>query len=82
MIGISSSMGQMYSDGKTKLQYIVFTLTKMLEMFIEQHLEISIHVITFNHNVHNCIPTTMVTSDNLQDLINQLTSIKTRGLTN
>jgi uncharacterized protein YegL len=82
LIDISSSMGQMYSDGKTKLQYIIFTLTKMLEMFIEKNIEISIHVITFNHHVNNCIPTTTVTSTNLQELINKLTSIKPIGLTN
>lgn len=78
----SSSMGLKCEDGKTKLQYILFTLQNMLEMFIEKKLVISIHIIIFNNDVKICIPNTIITTNNINEVIEKILSIKPTGSTN
>jgi hypothetical protein len=54
----------------------------MLEMFIEKHIVISIHIIIFNNDVKICIPNTIITADNINEVIEKILSIKPTGSTN
>lgn len=81
-IDISKSMDYRCKDKKTKLDHIKFTLENMLQMLTTIEIDISIKINTFNNDAITWIPTTQVTKENVQDLIEKINNIKADGLTN
>lgn len=77
----STSMNEYYKDNKTKLDYILFTLENMIQIFAEK-TNISIHINVFDSNVRNCITNTLVTPENVDMLINKIKQIKAISTTN
>jgi len=80
----SSSMSDICSDGRTKLQHLLHTLENMLRMFHEiSGANISIHVQTFADDIHDIITNvTNIQICDMEAIIRKIKRIRPRGSTN
>jgi len=78
----SGSMADVCSDGNTKLHHISFTLKNMIEYFSKNATNVHIQVQMFDHSIDTLIPSTLVTPENKQNLLDMVDQLETRGETN
>jgi len=79
----SGSMSELCKDGKTKMDHIHFTMNQMLRYFAENpEATIYVHVNAFSDNVRTVIETTQVTTQNVNDIIEQIKKIRPQNSTN
>jgi von Willebrand factor type A domain len=82
-IDCSGSMYDLCSDGKTKMEQVLFTIENILRIFATQYEgQMSIQIDAFDNVIYEKIPATIVTKDNLLELIKTLKTIYPQGLTN
>ena len=79
----SGSMSEICKDGKTKMDHIHFTMNQILRYFAENpEATIYVHVNAFSDNVRTVIETTQVTTQNVNDIIEQIKKIRPQNSTN
>jgi uncharacterized protein YegL len=83
-IDTSGSMGDMCSDGFTKLQYVIHTLINIFKLFAENedHTEIHIQVEAFNNYTETIIEETKITSKNINNIIEKIKKVISSNNTN
>ena len=79
----SGSMYDLCKDNRTKMSHILFTLENMIRIFAEEYNnQISIHVNAFSDKTHTVIDNTIVSSSNVEDLIQKIKKIRPKDSTN
>jgi Mg-chelatase subunit ChlD len=79
----SGSMYDLCKDGRTKMSHILFTLENMIRIFAEKYDNtISIHVNVFSNETKNIIHNTIVSSSNIEELIEKIRKIRPKDATN
>lgn len=80
-VDVSGSMSDKTSDGRTKMQLIIHTLTNMMHYFAEQCENIYVQVTGFDNTLHPYIAPVQVTPDNVGQLVDILSKMRPRDLT-
>jgi len=79
----SASMYDLCKDNRTKMSHILFTLENMIRIFAEQYdNQISIHVNAFSDKTYTVINNTIVSSSNVERLIQKIKKIRPKDSTN
>ena len=82
-IDCSGSMSDKCSDGRTKMQHIIHTLTNMILYFKENSLlNVFITVNTFDSKIHDIITRTLINYDNYSTVLDKINSIVAKDSTN
>ncbi len=83
-IDCSGSMSDKCNDSRTKMQHILHTVVNIIKIFANTYEnQITITVNAFDDTVKNIINNTVVTKENVESLLNKITtSIYPMGLTN
>ena len=68
-VDVSGSMSDITSDGRTKMQLIIHTLTNMLHYFAEKCENGYVQVTGFDDKIHPYIAPVHVTSENVNELV-------------
>lgn len=80
-VDVSGSMSDTTSDGRTKMQLIIHTLTNMLHYFAAKCENSYIQVTGFDNKIHPYIAPVQVTSENVVELVAILSKIIPMELT-
>ena len=81
-IDCSGSMYDLCPDGKSKMEQVLFTIENILRIFATQYEgQMSVTIDAFDNRIYEKISTTIVTKDNLLELIQTLKTIYPQGLT-
>lgn len=82
VVDCSGSMSDNCSDGRTKMHHITHTLKNMI-MFFNEHPNIKIYITVnaFDTQIYKIIERTIITQENLTELLAKVDSIKPRGST-
>jgi len=80
-VDVSGSMSDTTSDGRTKMQLIIHTLTNMLHYFAEKCENGYIQVTGFDDKIHPYIAPIHVTSENVVELVAILSKMRPMELT-
>ena len=77
-IDASGSMSDTCTDGRTKMQHILYTLENMLRIFYEKpDCNISVHVQSFDTTIYKCIEgNSNIKMENLEDLLEKIKHIR------
>jgi uncharacterized protein YegL len=80
----SGSMASLERDGMSKMQHVTHTIKNMLRYFAHdlKSTDIYVSVITFDNRVDCIIEKTLISNDNLNELINIVDGIYARDMTN
>lgn len=87
-IDCSLSMSDPCSDGRSKMQHIIHTLSNIISYFKETFdketpkLNVHITIIAFDEIIYNVVERTKVTEENYNDIIAKIQDITPRGGTN
>jgi hypothetical protein len=82
-IDCSGSMSDKCSDGRTKMQHIVHTLTNMINYFkANSMLKVFITVNAFDSKISNIVERTSINNNNIHFILDKINSIKPRDCTN
>jgi hypothetical protein len=82
-IDCSGSMSDKCSDGRSKMQHIIHTLTNMILYFKENSLlKVFITVNTFHSKIQNIITRTSINNDNCSIILDKINSIVAKDSTN
>jgi len=81
-VDVSGSMSDTTSDGRTKMQLVIHTLTNMLHYFAEKCENCYIQVTGFDDKIHPYIAPLRVTSDNVGELVAILAKMRPMEFTN
>jgi hypothetical protein len=83
-IDASGSMSDTCTDGRTKMQHILYTLENMLRIFYEKpDCNISVHVQSFDTTIYKCIEgNSNIKMENLEDLLEKIKHIRPGDSTN
>ena len=83
-IDASGSMSETCTDGRTKMQHILYTLENMLRIFYEKpDCNISVHVQSFDTKIYECIEgNSNIKMENLEDLLEKIKQIRPGESTN
>lgn len=82
MVDVSGSMSDRMRDGRSKMLLIIHTLTNMFHYFAENTKNVYIEVTGFDDHIHVYIKPTKVTSENVESLIEILSTIRPLNMTN
>jgi uncharacterized protein YegL len=80
-VDVSGSMSDKTSDGRTKMQLIVHTLTNMLYYFAEQCEKVYVQVTGFDDKLHPYIAPVQVTSANVEQLVAVFAKMRPQNFT-
>ena len=79
----SASMSENCKDGKTKMEHVHFTMNQMLHYFAENpEATIYVNVTTFNDKVKTVIDTTLISHNNVHEIIEKIKKIRPTNSTN
>jgi len=79
----SASMSEICKDGKTKMEHVHFTMNQMLHYFAENpEATIYVNVTTFNDKVKTVIDTTLISHNNVNEIIEKIKKIRPTNSTN
>ena len=80
IVDCSGSMSDPCSDGRTKMQHITHTLKNMI-IFFNEHPNINIYITvnSFDTEIYKIIERTIVTPENLSELLFKVDSIQPKG---
>ena len=82
-VDCSGSMTDVCDDNRNKMHHIKYTLENMIRVFSEKtNYTISVHINTFETNVHNVITNTVVNKDTMGTIIDEIQNIFPREMTN
>lgn len=82
-VDCSGSMTDMCNDNRNKMQHIKYTLENMIRVFSEKtNYTISVHINTFETDIHNVIANTVVNKDTICSIIDEIQNIFPREMTN
>jgi hypothetical protein len=82
-IDCSGSMSDKCSDGRSKMQHIVHTLTNMINYFkTNSILKVFITVNAFDNKIYNIVERTSINNNNIQSILDKINSIQPRDCTN
>ena len=82
-IDCSGSMNDICNDGKTKMDHIIHTLINMVSYFAESNgLVVYVTVFAFDDIIYNIIENELVSQENLEKLIQQIKTIRSKNQTN
>jgi len=82
-IDCSGSMSDICSDGKSKLNHIIYTLQNMIIYFKENSsIKVYITIHSFNSSVYEIVERTIITNDNIKEILKKIKKIKPNSLTN
>jgi Mg-chelatase subunit ChlD len=86
-VDCSASMSDKSLDGRTKMQHMTHTLTRILSIFTEMYklygTDIFVSVIAFDHNIHEIFDFTKITEENvdkLKELINGIEPLESTNI--
>jgi uncharacterized protein YegL len=83
MIDESGSMSEMCKDGKTKMDHVHYTMNQILFYFAENpETTIYVNVSTFDDKVRTVIDTTMITHNNVNEIMEKIKKIRPQNSTN
>jgi hypothetical protein len=82
LVDVSGSMSDRTRDGRSKIRLIIHTLTNMFHYYAENSENVFVQVSGFDNTIHSYIKPTMVTSENVNSLINKLSRMRPMNLTN
>jgi hypothetical protein len=82
-VDCSGSMSDICSDGKSKMQHINHTLKNMI-MFFHKHpdVKINVKINAFDTFIYNIVTRTIITDENLSEIMFKIDKIIPRGSTN
>jgi uncharacterized protein YegL len=82
IVDCSGSMSDKCSDGKNKMQHIIYTLKNIVN-FIHKHPNVNIHVtiFAFDTTIYNIVERTRITRDNLPKILMNIDQLKPLGST-
>lgn len=81
-VDISSSMSDIGKDGKTRMQHVHNTFENMIKSIASQEVDVYISVDGFDDAIQNVIEPSLVTIDNMNELIKSVKTMTPRGSTN
>jgi len=82
MIDVSGSMSDATENGRSKIQLLIHTLINMIHYLAENTQNVYIQVKGFDDRIHNYVDITHVSKENVDEMIDQLKSIRPLHLTN
>ena len=79
----SGSMTDMCSDGRTKMQHIIHTMSNIITYFRENPtLKIFITIEAFDDKLYSIVKRTNVTEENYKEILGKIEALTSRGSTN
>jgi len=82
-IDSSGSMNDKCSDGKSKMEHIIHTITNMINYFKENLLlKIYITINSFDSIIKNIVERTFIQKENVSSILNKINAIKPKDSTN
>lgn len=81
-VDCSGSMDDYCSDKRTKLDYLKFTLKNMLHWLVTNPVNVLIAIDAFDSKIHPIVPTSKLTKDNIESIIDAVNQIRPDSLTN
>jgi hypothetical protein len=82
-IDCSGSMSDKCSDGRSKMQHIIHTLTNMINYFkANSMLKVFITVNSFDSKITNIVERTSINNNNIHFILDKINSIQPRDCTN
>lgn len=78
----SASMDDRCSDGRTKLNNMIFAISNALRYLVNHNIPAKINLHTFDDRTIEVIPPVIITSENIEPIIEKINKIKSNGSTN
>lgn len=78
----SASMEDRCSDGRTKLNNMIFAISNALRYLVNHNIPAQINIHTFDDRTIEVIPPVIITSENIEPIIEKIQKIKSNGATN
>ena len=75
MIDVSGSMSDFTEKGRTKMQLLIHTLSNMIRYLGENHQHVALIVKGFDNQIHDYVPKTEITKENVSQIISKLNGI-------
>jgi len=75
-------MSDVCSDGRTKMQHIIHTLTNIIMYFKENSVNAIVSIYTFDDKIYKILERSTITEDNFQSIILTVQKIRPLGNTN
>ena len=79
----SGSMSDSCSDGRNKMQHIIYTLKNMIHYFNDNpSISANITIFTFNDTISKIVDRTCITSENISEIVSMIDKIRPVSSTN